>query len=69
MALATATAAVRKGAAGARVAAPGDDAHPFGALQRKHAPDDERTAAAMALAHRGPSGLPWLSETTSAKVA
>ncbi|MHC5263581.1 hypothetical protein ACYSUO_37355 [Streptomyces sp. UC4497] len=64
-----ATATVRKGTAGARVAAPGDESHPFGALQRKHAPDDEVTAAAMARAHRGPSGLPWLSATTSAKVA
>ncbi|MGD6745848.1 hypothetical protein ACOKM3_28965 [Streptomyces sp. BH106] len=65
MALATATAAVRKGA---RVAAPGDESHPFGALQRKHASADERTAAETALAHRGPSGLPWLSGTVSAKL-
>ncbi|MFJ9181270.1 hypothetical protein [Streptomyces sp. NPDC102360] len=63
--MARTTATVRKGSAGAKVAAPGDDAHPFGALHREHASGDERTAAA----HRGPSGLPWLANTTSAKVA
>ncbi|MFZ3570910.1 hypothetical protein ACOKM5_28700 [Streptomyces sp. BH097] len=67
--MATATATVRKGTASARVAAPGDDSHPFGALQREHASADERTALATAHAHRGPSGLPWLSATTSAKVS
>ncbi|MFF3494905.1 hypothetical protein ACFYWS_26565 [Streptomyces sp. NPDC002795] len=67
--MATATATVRKGTADAKVAAPGDESHPFGALQRKHAPDDERTAAATARAHRGPSGLPWLSATHSVKIA
>ncbi|MEB8342711.1 hypothetical protein [Streptomyces endophyticus] len=67
--MATATATVRKGTAGAKVAAPGDESHPFGALQRKHAPEDEGTAVATTFVHRGPSGLPWLSGTTSVKVA
>ncbi|MFD7298079.1 hypothetical protein ACFV9W_32745 [Streptomyces sp. NPDC059897] len=67
--MATATESVRKDTTSARVAAPGDASHPFGALQRKHAPADERTALATAHAHRGPSGLPWLSATTSAKIA
>ena len=63
--MATATATVGKDTTSARVAAPGDASHPFGALQREHASADEREAAA----HRGPSGLPWLSATTSAKIA
>ncbi|WP_425834635.1 hypothetical protein [Streptomyces fractus] len=62
MSTATATVTARKDT----VAAPGDGAHPFGALQREHASGaDERTV----LAHRGPSGLPWMAGTTSAKLA
>ncbi|WP_306323488.1 MULTISPECIES: hypothetical protein [unclassified Streptomyces] len=57
-----------KDAAGVKGAAPGDAAHPFAALRRGYVSGDERVDAAVALAHRGPSGLPWLSATTSAKV-
>ncbi|MFZ3557061.1 MULTISPECIES: hypothetical protein [unclassified Streptomyces] len=53
----------------AAVAAPGEEEHPFSALERTHFSDDEPTAAATALDNRGPSGLPWLSGTMSVKVA
>ncbi|MFI5661538.1 hypothetical protein [Streptomyces sp. NPDC051684] len=51
------------------VAAPGDEEHPFSALERTHLSDDEPTAAATALDNRDPAGLPWLSGTMSVKVA